>query len=117
MPADVYEYGCVLVIPKWQGWARAAANKLEDAGYDPADELEATQSCRQIFEQRNSAIYGAKTIPNQLFVCKQYDHIRRIVISLGTQPLIDSEYNRAKHTYCTYKPSDDGLAKFDQFVT
>ena len=46
-PADVYEYGCVVVIPKWQGWARAAAKKLKDVGYEPDDELEAVKSCRQ----------------------------------------------------------------------
>ena len=40
-PADVYEYGCVVVIPNWQGRARAAAKKLKDAGYEPADVLEA----------------------------------------------------------------------------
>lgn len=30
-PADVFEDGLAVVIPKWQGWARAALSKLEEA--------------------------------------------------------------------------------------
>ena len=40
-PADVYEYDCAVVIPKWQGRARGAGKKLKDAGYEPTDELAA----------------------------------------------------------------------------
>ena len=34
-PADVYEDGLAVVIPKWQGWARAALSKLEEADREP----------------------------------------------------------------------------------
>ena len=27
-PADVYENGVTIMIPKWQGWARAARQRL-----------------------------------------------------------------------------------------
>ncbi len=34
-PADVYEDGLAVIIPKWQGWARAALSKLEEADREP----------------------------------------------------------------------------------
>ena len=42
LSADVYEYDCVVVIPKWQGRARAVAKMLKDAGTNPPNELEAS---------------------------------------------------------------------------
>ena len=33
-PADVYEDGLAVVIPKWQKWARAAKKKLEQAALE-----------------------------------------------------------------------------------
>ena len=34
-PADVYEDGLAVIIPQWQGWARAALSKLEEADREP----------------------------------------------------------------------------------
>ena len=40
-PADVYEHGVDTVIPRWQGWAREARRKLEEANRAVRHEKEA----------------------------------------------------------------------------